>query len=117
MEDSVGYELFLRRCLSDKEFDEFIGGLDNILSKEEEFREIRKKCTILHVDDSKESKEAFDYLKGNFPQFFITQESNLGLFLDIVGFGLRKRIEGLGKIKLYVDKMKYYAEQYGLTLN
>jgi hypothetical protein len=113
MEDGIGYELFINRCLTNRGFRQFMSNLDNILSDQKTFKEIIKLWTTLR--EKNEENEMGIYLsKYKFPQPFITEIDSNGPFLDIVGIGVRRRLWGESQIKEYANRIVRWAKIYGL---
>ncbi len=113
MEDSLGWYLFLENCLSKREFKTFIGLIDRELRDKKRLEDVLRSWTRFYSDNTPESQEAYRYLEEKFPQHFITFTSDhdgCGPFLDIVGFGLIRTIQGLEQIKQYSDKLASYAK-------
>jgi len=114
MEDGIGYELFLRRCLNNSEFRIFMRSLDKILNNKKRFCDIGKEWAVFYRGDNRKHKEIDSYIREKLPQPVITNvgEYSDGPFLDILGIGLRKRIQGEKQIKQYVNKMFCYAQKH-----
>jgi len=112
MEDSVGDMVFLNRCLKDDEFNSFISSLSKPFGDRKKFKKFCRTWTIFYSDGSKEALKISEYLRENFPQPYMTNTSELGIFLDVIGLGLRETIKGPEKIKLYADIVKSYKERH-----
>ena len=112
MEDIVGDMVFMDRCLDDDDFNLFISNLSKPFGDIEKFKKFCRSMTIFYSDGSKAALKISKYLRKNFPQSYMTNTSELGIFLDVVGLGLRETIKGPEKIKLYADIVKSYKERH-----